>query len=106
MKYAVLQIVEDEIVHNIGVLLLDADDELHIRLLDDWSRFSHFHRLYLSELAEDLRNTARTMNPAELFGFLSDSLSGTLRITPPVTVIADSPERVTDELFAEHVTSY
>src|SRR5579863_2196212 len=107
-RYSVLQAeLPDHGLVNLGVLLSDPQSNVFgLRLRRDLSTLAEDEDLEVFEaLADDLEAKAREMGAEKLFGYLENTLSGTLRITDRRPVVVEDFSRALDRLYRENVQS-
>ncbi|HLY17980.1 MAG TPA: S24 family peptidase [Bryobacteraceae bacterium] len=94
-------------VHDVGVLLVDADRESPrhaLRLRTHWEDLAKPEDAeYLAALEQDFRDKIAEMGARGLLESWEDSLSHVLRVSDREAVAVDSFSRVADRLFEEHV---
>ncbi len=90
----------------IGVLLEDPNtNQLHIRLRDDWDDIAGEDADVFEALEDDLALKAGELGAGELFQWLEDTLSNTVRITDRQAVLVTNFDRTLNRLYAQHVPS-
>src|ERR1051326_8615704 len=90
----------------IGVFLFDtSDNELHVKLRNDWDTLSlqEDDLEYLAALEDDFHLRIREVGPEKFLVSLEDSLSGVLRISEREAVAVTDPSRALQRLFLAHV---
>jgi phage repressor protein C with HTH and peptisase S24 domain len=94
-------------VVSLGVLLQDANTRsLYLRFRRDMDLLAEEEDLeILTGLADDLAGKAREMGSEELFAYLEDALSGSLRISDRETILVDDFSRTVERLYRQHVQS-
>jgi SOS-response transcriptional repressor LexA len=91
---------------NAGVLLEDlAADRLYLRLRRDWALIAEADAEVLSALEDDLAAKAHEMGAARLLGYLQDTLSNLLRISPPRETMVEDFDRALSYFYREHIQS-
>jgi len=103
-------LVRDEWV-NIGVLLVDPEGRLHVRVLEEEPQYARLRRLYpavdlavLRALEADLE--ARAAQPgggAAVVAGLDDTLSNALQLSPQKAVLTANAEAELERLFHDQV---
>lgn len=97
----------------LGILLVDADDRLHFRMVSRAELRTQLNEAALSEQDEDILDAlpgdfaarGRESGGVALLAALEESASHFLRVTDRAVVsYAGSPETLLDRLFAEHVS--
>jgi hypothetical protein len=90
----------------IGVLLQDpSTDQLHIRLRDDWEVVAGEDAEVFEALQGDLISKAEEVGAEQLFAWLEDSLSNTVRISDRQAVLVGNFDRTLNRLYAQHIQS-
>lgn len=94
-------------LHDVGVLLVDADPDSRrhaLRLRSRWDDLADPEDAeVLSALARDLEDKIAEMGPRRLLESLEDSLSHVVRVSGREAVVVDSFTRVADRIFERHV---
>jgi SOS-response transcriptional repressor LexA len=89
---------------NAGILLEDtARDRLYLRLRRDWAEIAGEEAEVLCELEDGLRADAAELGAAQFLRQLEDTLSNTVRISPPDSVLVENFERALGRLYRQHV---
>src|SRR5580704_4115656 len=109
-EYVLLQLaLPGQPVHDIGVLLVDADPESGrhaLRLRSHWEDLAEPEdEAYLAALGRDLHDKIDEMGARQLLASWEDSLSHVLRVSEREGVAVDSFSRVADRIFERHVES-
>ncbi|MBN8732490.1 MAG: hypothetical protein J0L64_18245 [Acidobacteria bacterium] len=89
-----------------GILLLDpATPQFGLRLRRDWDALTQDDDDLdvLESLEDDLRQKAAELGPAAFLAHLDDSLSNTLRVSEPQTVLLGSFASTLNRLYERHV---
>jgi SOS-response transcriptional repressor LexA len=107
-EYVLLQLaLPGEPVHDIGVLLLDADPDSGrhaLRLRRRWEDLAGPEdAAYLAALERDFQDKIAEMGARRLLDSWEDSLSHVLRVSERESVPVDSFTRVADRIFERHV---
>ena len=107
-EYVLLQLaLPGAPVHDVGVLLLDADPDSHrhaLRLRAHWEDLAGAEdAAYLASLEADFEDKIAEMGARRLLESWEDSLSHVLRVSPRTEVPVDSFSRVADRIFERHV---
>jgi SOS-response transcriptional repressor LexA len=107
-EYVLLQLaLPGEPVHDIGVLLVDADPDSRrhaLRLRASWEDLAASEdAAYLAALQRDFEDKIEELGPRRLLESWEDSLSHVLRVSPREAVAVDSFSRVADRIFERHV---
>ncbi len=107
-EYVLLQLaLPGEPVHDIGVLLLDADEDSTrhaLRLRSHWDDLAEAEdTAYLAGLQQDFEDKIGEMGARRLLESWEDSLSHVLRVSEREAVDVDSFSRVADRIFERHV---
>jgi SOS-response transcriptional repressor LexA len=107
-EYVLLQLaLPGQPVHDVGVLLLDADPESGrhaLRLRTHWEDLAGPEdETYLIALGRDFENKIEEVGARRLLESWEDSLSHVLRVSARETVAVDSFSRVADRIFERHV---
>jgi SOS-response transcriptional repressor LexA len=105
-QYAVLELtLPGRPRANAGVLLFDpATDELLFKLRPDWAEVAEPEDSeVLSHVAGDLAERAKEAGGGELLGYLEETLSNVLRISPRETIAVGNLEKALERLYARHV---
>jgi len=103
-------LVRDEWM-NIGVLLVDPEGRLHVRVLEEESQYARLRRIYpavdvtvLRALGADLE--AKAAGPGEgaaLLAGLEETLSNALQLSPQKAVLTVNAEAELERLFHDQV---
>jgi hypothetical protein len=106
-ELAILQVALDgEVLWPVAILLLDADDKLHIRQRADLAaKLSGDDAEVVTAYLADLRDDGRFLSGDEILAKLEDSLSNALRITDrsPVLITA-TIDAALDEFSRQHLS--
>ena len=107
-EYVLLQLaLPGEPVHDVGVLLVDADPDSArhaLRLRAHWEDLAGPEdAVYLAALERDFEDKIAELGPRRLLESWEDSLSNVLRVSPREAVPVDSFSRVADRIFERHV---
>jgi SOS-response transcriptional repressor LexA len=107
-EYVLLQLaLPGEPVHDVGVLLLDADPDSArhaLRLRTHWEDLAGpDDAVYLAALERDFQDKIAELGPQRLLESWEDSLSHVLRVSQREAVPVDSFSRVADRIFERHV---
>lgn len=107
-EYVLLQLaLPGEPVHDVGVLLVDADPDSGrhaLRLRANWEGLAGDEdTIYLAALQRDFEDKIAEMGARRLLESWEDSLSHVLRVSEREAVAVDSFSRVADRIFARHV---
>jgi len=107
-QFVLLQLaLPGEPVHDVGVLLVDADPDSArhaLRLRAHWEDLAGAEdAAYLAALQRDFEDKIAELGARRLIESWEDSLSHMLRITERETVAVDSFSRVADRIFEQHV---
>ena len=107
-EYVLLQLaLPGEPVHDVGVLLVDADPDSArhaLRLRAHWEDLAGPEdAVYLAALERDFEDKIAELGPRGLLESWEDSLSHMLRISKREAVPVDSFSRVADRIFERHV---
>jgi SOS-response transcriptional repressor LexA len=107
-EYVLLELaLPGQPVHDVGVLLLDADpdSERHaLRLRIHWDDLAGPEdAAYLAALEGDLQDKIAELGARRLLESWEDSLSHVLRVSEREAVAVDSFTRVADRIFERHV---
>jgi SOS-response transcriptional repressor LexA len=109
-EYVLLQLaLPGEPVHDVGVLLVDADAEPDsrrhaLRLRSHWEDLAGPEdAAYLAALREDFQDKIAEMGARRLLESWEESFSHVLRVTEREAVAVDSFSRVADRIFERHV---
>src|ERR1035441_694522 len=107
-EYVLLQLaLPGEPVHDVGVLLLDADPDSArhaLRLRTHWEDLAGpDDAVYLAALERDFQDKIAELGPQRLLESWEDSLSHVLRVSAREAVPVDSFSRVADRIFERHV---
>jgi len=107
-EYVLLQLaLPGQPVHDVGVLLLDADQDSRrhaLRLRAHWDDLAEpDDAAYLAALQEDFADKIAELGAHRLLESWEDSLSHVLRVSERKAVPVDSFSRVADHLFEQHV---
>jgi len=107
-EYVLLQLaLPGRPVHDVGVLLLDADPDSSrhaLRLRAHWEDLADPEDAsYLSALEQDLEDKISELGARRLLESWEDSLSHVLRVSEREAVQVDSFSRVADRIFERHV---
>ena len=108
-EYVLLQLaLPGEPVHDIGVLLLDADEDSTrhaLRLRAHWEDLAGAgrHRVSGGAASSDFEDKIGEMGARRLLESWEDSLSHVLRVSEREAVPVDSFSRVADRIFERHV---
>lgn len=90
-KFWVLTLELGGEILNAGILLEDAaQDRLYLRLRRDWEEIAPEESEVLCELEDGLRATAAELGATHFLERLEDTLSNTLRISEPESVLAEN----------------
>jgi hypothetical protein len=108
-QYSVLELaLPGQPVTPAGILLFDpADNELSIKLRDDWAALGADDDdvEYLAALEDDFQLRIRELGAETFLASLEDSLSGLLRISDREPVAVTNAPRKLQRLFDQHVDS-
>jgi Peptidase S24-like len=89
-----------------GVLLEDAQaDRMYLRLRRDWDEVAPEESEVLAALEYDLASKAAEMGASQLLDHLYDTLSNTLRLSPPREILVEDFDRALARLYREHIRS-
>jgi len=107
-EYVLLQLaLPGEPVHDVGVLLVDADPDSGrhaLRLRTHWEDFAGPEDgAYLAALQRDFQDKIAELGARRLLKSWEDSLSHVLRVSEREAVAVDSFSRVVDRIFERHV---
>jgi SOS-response transcriptional repressor LexA len=107
-EYVLLQLaLPGEPVHDVGVLLVDADPDSGkhaLRLRQRWDDLAGLEdAAYLAALRRDFEDKIAELGARRLLESWEDSLSHVLRVSERETVAVDSFSRVADRIFERHV---
>ena len=107
-EYVLLQLaLPGEPVHDVGVLLVDADPDSArhaLRLRAHWEDLAGPEdAVYLAALERDFEDKIAELGPRRLLESWEDSLSNVLRVSQREAVPVDSFSRVADRIFERHV---
>ena len=107
-EYVLLQLaLPGELVHDVGVLLVDADPDSArhaLRLRAHWEDLAGPEdAVYLAALKRDFEDKIAELGPRGLLESWEDSLSHMLRVSQREAVPVDSFSRVADRIFERHV---
>jgi len=103
-------LVRDEWM-NIGVLLVDPDGQLHVRVLEEESQYARLRRIHpavdvpvLRALEADLEaRAAQTGGGAAVLAGLEDTLSNSLQLGPQKAVLTANADAELERLFHDQV---
>lgn len=89
----------------LGVMLVDGEDALHVRMRRDLHRiFDDTENLeFFEALADDLETLAATKGGSETLRWLEDSASHGIRCTDREAVLVDNWQRSLNRLYSKHV---
>jgi SOS-response transcriptional repressor LexA len=94
-------------VHDVGVLLVDADPDSGrhaLRLRSRWEDLAEVEdAAYLEALERDFQDKIAEMGARRLLESWEDSLSHVLRVSEREAIAVDSFSRVADRIFEKHV---
>jgi SOS-response transcriptional repressor LexA len=105
-QYAVLELaLPGRPKANAGVLLLDpSTGQLLLKLRSDWAEVAEPEDAeVLSHVAEDLAQRAKETGGGDLLGYLEETLSNVLRISPRETIAVGNLQKALERLYARHV---
>ena len=105
-QYAVLELaLPGRPKANAGVLLLDpSTGQLLLKLSRDWAEVAEPEDAeVLSHLEEDLAQRAKETGGGDLLGYLEETLSNALRISPRETIAVGNLQKALERLYARHV---
>ena len=107
-EYVLLQLaLPGEPVHDVGVLLVDADPDSArhaLRLRAHWEDLAGPEdAVYLAALERDFEDKIAELGPRRLLESWEDSLSNVLRVSQREAVPVDSFSRGADRIFERHV---
>jgi hypothetical protein len=106
VQYAVLELaLPGRPKANAGVLLIDpATDELQLKLRGDWAEVAEPEDAeVLLQVAEDLGQRAKETGGGALLGYLEETLSNVLRISPRQTIAVGNLQKALERLYTRHV---
>src|SRR4051794_38642236 len=78
---------------NIAVLMLDRrDNSLEMRFASNWEGFDDLDLEILSALSKDLVLKSEELGATDFVSYMKTTLSNTLQLSDPTTLLSDDPE--------------